>query len=359
MALRRYGVMKGRVVDYRHAIASNPHFQILINAGGEKFRASVNVKSNAFPSELLYYAIDDFEHPMTDILRQLSDGFTHLANTSDSGALDYIRDNLFVGADMVVMPYTKPGPDNDLNEKLEVYIKRAIKEEDVHPESREVLYPVIYAFGERWGPEKRTPDKIFGFKPGNGVHDIHMNQGNIKRWQRDDGVWQDGGLLFYFPKQEQWSAVFLAFQTQSFHTDDKSGRRLLHEPKPEHPEPIAHDNIPARMDKPIVRIVAALVNPPGEDAGKETITLKNTTRATIHLDNWMIVDKNRRYEVLQDIKLSGGTSRKVRLSGTGAQLSNKGGTISLLNPDGIKIDGVAYSKSQVARRRAGKELKFR
>jgi len=34
---------------------------------------------------------------------------------------------------------------------------------------------LIYAFGEPWVNE-RQKDKIFGFKPGNGIHDIHMNQ---------------------------------------------------------------------------------------------------------------------------------------------------------------------------------------
>ena len=41
-----------------------------------------------------------------------------------------------------------------------------------------------YAFGERWGPETPSKDKVFGFKPGNGVHDIHMNQGNSARFTR-------------------------------------------------------------------------------------------------------------------------------------------------------------------------------
>jgi uncharacterized protein YukJ len=35
----------------------------------------------------------------------------------------------------------------------------------------------VYALGERWEPEGDGPDKIFGFSPDNGVHDIHMNQG--------------------------------------------------------------------------------------------------------------------------------------------------------------------------------------
>ncbi len=39
------------------------------------------------------------------------------------------------------------------------------------------------------GPEP-VKDKIFGFRPGNGVHDIHMNQGNVGRFVSDDGVWQ-------------------------------------------------------------------------------------------------------------------------------------------------------------------------
>jgi uncharacterized protein YukJ len=39
--------------------------------------------------------------------------------------------------------------------------------------------------------------KVFGFLPGNGVHDIHMNQGNSQQFRGDDGVWQDGGLLLH------------------------------------------------------------------------------------------------------------------------------------------------------------------
>jgi len=44
------------------------------------------------------------------------------------------------------------------------------------------------------------------------VHDIHMNQGNSGAFGRDDGVWQDGGLLMHFPGESRWVAVFLAFQ---------------------------------------------------------------------------------------------------------------------------------------------------
>ena len=356
MPFRHYGVIKGYVLDSRHAHIGNPHFQILINADGIKYRASVNAKSNAFPSELLYLAVDNFEHPLTDTLEQLPIGYTTLASNRDSGALDYIRANLFDAAKMVKLPYDKAGPDNDLNEKLDTYIKRAVTETYAHPETREVSYPVLYAFGEPWGPE-HIPDKIFGFLPGNGIHNIHMNQGNMKRWQGDDGIWQDGGLIIFYPARDQWTAIFLAFQTQSFHTDDVTGRRLLHEPQPEHPEPRALPNIPARVDKPQVKIVSALVDPFGEDTGKEVVILRNMTDTAINLEGWTLVDKNRLYETLPSIGIAAGQTVDIHLTGTGAQLSNKGGTLTLLNQEGIKIHGIAWSKNQVARR-TGRVLKF-
>ena len=85
---------------------------------------------------------------------------------------------------------------------------------------------IIYAFGERWGPEENTPDSYFHFKPGNGIHDIHMNQGNVEKWQGDDGIWQDGGILIHFEKEEEWIGIFLAFQSQSWCTDEEGHARV-------------------------------------------------------------------------------------------------------------------------------------
>jgi len=39
-------------------------------------------------------------------------------------------------------------------------------------------YSRIYAFGSAWDPEEQKCDQVFGFLPGNGIHDIYMNQGN-------------------------------------------------------------------------------------------------------------------------------------------------------------------------------------
>jgi hypothetical protein len=196
---------------------------------------------------------------------------------------------------------------------------------------------VIYAFGERWGPEPGNPDKIFDFEPGNGVHDIHMNQGNHPRFQADDGVWQDGGLIFRFPSTDQWVAVFLAFQSQAWHTDDVTGHALV-APGPD-PDPKGSDFR--------IRIIAALVNPIGPAPEAETVTLLNTTPDAIELTGWGLIDKAEQIQHL-DGTIGAGATRVVQIASPLA-LGNKGGAITLVDAAGLKVHGVAYTKAQASR----------
>ena len=57
------------------------------------------------------------------------------------------------------------------------------------------------------------------------MHDIHMNQGNDKSHAGDDGVYQDGCLIFQYPNGK-YLAFYMAFQSQSFHTDNKTGHTI-------------------------------------------------------------------------------------------------------------------------------------
>lgn len=193
-------------------------------------------------------------------------------------ALDFIRANLFDRSKMIPLPFDVPGPDNDLNEKIDKYVQRAMADEEA----------LIYAFGERWGPEK-TKDKIFGFLPGNGIHDIHMNQGNVGKFRVDDGVWQDGAMLIYFPQENRWVGIFLKFQSQTWHTNDQDGHSIITDkPAPEGKEP-------PKLEEPenVVQIVAALVNPTGPDPKKETVILINTLPQPINLTGWAIATSSK------------------------------------------------------------------
>jgi uncharacterized protein YukJ len=324
MTIGLYGVLKGRAIDCKIDPQSDPspHYQVLVDDGNNKHRIAINVKSQLSPSDLLYLVDENFQHPVINQLLGLNKGFHKLEKQPGGMALDFIRANLLNVDDMKPLPPDLPGPSNDLKELIDLYIQRAIQSGTA----------TVYAFGAPWGPES-APDKYFGFRPGSGIHDIHMNQGSIGRFQKDNGVYQDGALLIHFPDRNQWVSIFLAFQSQCFHTDDQTG-----------------DAIPEACDQPVeeaVRILAALVNPAGHDPGHESVMLINVSPNQVALNGWSLADKNKRKYFLPDSALGAGEVRSLSLSGEDMQLSNKGGIITLLNAQGIKIHGVSYTKEQV------------
>ena len=187
------------------------------------------------------------------------------------------------------LPMDAPGEDNDLNEKINHYVQRAMADETA----------TLYAFGERWGPEP-LKDKIFGFKPNQGIHDIHMNQGNPRDGQfaGDNGVWQDGGLMVHFPGQQQWVGVFLKFQSQALHTDDQTGHPIT-PPVPIDPGEPPVQPPPENPDWG-ARIVAALVND-AQSPEVETVTLLNPSPRPLDLSGWSLADKNKKRQALSGV----------------------------------------------------------
>ena len=331
MALRSYGLLKGKAIEVRLGAGQSPHYQVRIVDDTTDYRIAINVKSQLAPSEVEYIVLERYQHPITTAVELMPKGFTPLERKPGSGALDFIRGNLFDRTKMRPLPFSVPGFDNDLNDKIDRVMQRAVADEAAE----------VYAFGERWGPEPGTKDKYFGFLPGNGIHDIHMNQGNSGRFVSDDGVYQDGGLLVHFPDQREWVAIFLKFQSQSWHTDDKTGHAITPPPPPaplEPPEP------PTTVEPDgLVRIVAALVNAT-QSPEIEVVTLLNTAPHDISLDGWALVDTQKKRLPLSNVLPSGAT-RTVRVQQPFA-LSNKGGIITLLDDKGLKVHGVSYTKAQ-------------
>ncbi len=326
MPLKNYGVLKGRAVDRRFGTGQNPHYQVRVVDEQTDYRIAVNVASQLAPSELEYLIDSDFRHAILDQLREMPAGWKSLPSKPGGVSLDFIRTNLFDPQRMRKLPFNVPGPDNDLNEKIDDFIQRAMADEEAN----------LYAFGERWGPEN-TKDKIFGFLPGNGVHDIHMNQGNVGRFVDDDGVYQDGALIIEFPRENQWVGVFLKFQSQTWHTDDQTGHQIVPEETPDG----------------LVRIVAALVNAI-ESPEKEYVTLLNMTSAAIDLDGWKIADRDKNKMALSGVLGAGETVRIPLVPPV--ILPNKGGIITLLNEAGLRVDGVTYTKAQASK--PGWTIKF-
>lgn len=169
MPIRNYGVLKGRAVrGIPERQGRTPHFQVLVDSDGVQFRVAIGTRSAVGAPDLLYFADPDFQHSFLERLTGLEDGFHPLDPNRESGALDYIRGSLVRREQMQPLPVDLPGRDNDLSEKIGSLIDRA----KADPAAR------LYAFGGRWGPEPQQRDVEFGFLPGNGLHDVHMNQGS-------------------------------------------------------------------------------------------------------------------------------------------------------------------------------------
>lgn len=311
MPLKRYGVLKSQPIATLIA-KDSAHLEIHTVDDERHYRIAVNVKSQTIPPELRYIIFEDYRHPITQTLEVLGDGFTPLDSKPGGIALDYIRGNLFNYHNMKIANIIT-GPDNDLSEAIEKNIDKAIRTKDT----------TVYAFGQSWGPEKKR-DAYFGFKPGGGIHDIHMNQGNTGKWLDDNGVFQDGGLFIHFPAEDRWVAIFLAFQSQTFFTDDITGNPI---------------NVRKEFEENSVIITAALLNPV---TGDKTISLLNTTPEDIDLTGWSLCDCLRNKFELSGNICKGGFLTLI-IPKNALSLPVSGGIISLLDKNNLKIHGVSYT----------------
>ncbi len=202
MPIRSYGVLKGRPISGQVQTSrktNEPHFHIKLDGGGKTFDIAVNVQS-LDKSEVIYHVEHDFHPPDPDGLAKLPEGFTLLANKGGPPnplAIDFIREGLVHPDQMAKLEIGTRNSQNDLQNEVSDLTGRI----EANPDA------VLYAFGSQF------PD---------GIHDIHMNQGNPGGgFGTDNGIYQDGALFINLPSQNRWLAVFIAFQTQIWQTDDR------------------------------------------------------------------------------------------------------------------------------------------
>lgn len=219
MPIKHYGVLSGRVSARILATTQNEHYHLLVNQDSQPQRVSINTMSATPPSQVLYYADANFQHPITDAILQASlpFDFTPLSSAPGGLALDFVRGNLFDPGKMVPLPGVSTGDSSSLNDELDQLVQLAISQPDA----------LVYAFGQHWQDASGADQYFPEIDPSTGVHDIHMNQGNPRgKYFKDNGVYQDGALIFHFPSAGNWAAVFTAFQSESFQTDDQTGHPL-------------------------------------------------------------------------------------------------------------------------------------
>ncbi|KAF4340070.1 yukJ [Fusarium beomiforme] len=337
--IARYGVWKATPVRYNvedpHLDWVSPHLQLFVHdKGGQEALAAVDIKSENRDSRLVYLITSDFTHHITEKLAQLDPGFHVLTGTLeqklDGLALDFIRSNLFDPTNGRILSHDIDNTGHDMLDQLRPILDRAISQK-----SR------VYIYGSQ-------------FSDGTGIHDIHMNQGNAGRWGRENGVFQDGALIFEFV--DHWEAVFIGFASQAVQTEDGpglAGHPLQQQDFMTWADLLAPDKgVPGlEPNDSSVVITQALVNPRGSDqqpgVPKQTISLKNRTSYEVDLTGWQIRNMMGQAQRLpSNFHIGPSASMTIEVH---IPISNQGGTISLLNRQGLVQHGVSYTKVEADR----------
>ncbi|KAG2416207.1 hypothetical protein HFD88_007400 [Aspergillus terreus] len=271
------------------------------------FRAAINIKSIGRESRLAYWVNHNIiAHPIAQKIANLSFGF-HPLKKLDGKGLDYIRSDLFDTKSGRVLPHDIDGPNNDIIDVLVPEVQQSIEKQ-----------ADIYLFGSC-------------FDTKNGIHDVHMNQGNIESFRRDDGVFQDGGLLIHYKDTDQWTGVFLAFASQALHTDDDTGHAI---------SPLTWGEFLApELIENSVAIKEAYVEK------QKSVTLANLTDHRVSLASWQLHNSAGEVQKLpKDAALDSKASKDFEVPNL--PFSRNGDIITLVDDHGLKIDGVSYNSQQ-------------
>jgi uncharacterized protein YukJ len=333
MALE-YGVLRARPdLAKREDGGSTPHLQIrALDATGQPWRVAMNVQSDD-GSEVVFWVVDPLVgHPILGALAAMPSGFTTTAANS-SESLDYVKAPLFDFALGRALPPSGSANADDLQDLLMLYLDQC-----------KAAGGELYAFGAKFDRNLHKPiDAEFGNTDGlHGVHDIHMNQGNVGAHAGDNGPFHDGGLVLSFP--DRVMGLLLAFQTQRVPTDATGaagpGAQPLSQIISGQPHPPATATAEVYLER-------ALINPAGSDPGREAVVLGNLATTTQSVHGWQLIDRNGRVTKL-DAEIPAGASAIVSLDGSGVQLGNNGGNLVLQDDQASQVDSVTYSAADAA-----------
>ena len=217
MPIRNYSVLAGKPVSGKVVTGSSTHYQMTVQASGGPFTVAVNIQS-VDGSDVLYAIEENFTPPDEAALQALSTGMTPLTSAPGGLALDFVREQIngapmITRQQMTLLPQFRPGGLSEEDRMLSRARSSALQNAVVTLLDMTIADRdgIIYAFGSSYADQGKV----------DGIHDIHMNQGNpANNHGYDNGIWQDGAIFLHLPSKNTWTAIFIAFQTESWSTDD-------------------------------------------------------------------------------------------------------------------------------------------
>jgi uncharacterized protein YukJ len=195
MTIKNYGVWVGTPIHFNPPKPNDksPHLDLKFQDNDGAWFANINVEStDAQDSRLVYWLVRDFQHSITGELTGKGVGYHPLG---EGEGLDYLNDGMIDVHNGEILPYESDGSGPDILDTLEPILKDAIHNK-----------ATIYLFGSEYVDSPRKK----------GIHEIHMNQGSLPRF--DNGKGQDGAIFLSFP-DGHWEGIFLAFASQAIETD--------------------------------------------------------------------------------------------------------------------------------------------
>jgi len=195
--MEKYVMFRGKVIDKWYDFDKRAHYHIVaMDDERKRFDLAVNIgsiyeKMNEIVSSNLKVYYDESYSCRKGIVRKMLLQKNGITECHKDLYLDYIRMKLFPQEKMVQMK----GFD-----VTSIYLTGIIEKNVVQAMNND-NYEVI-AFGRLYAN-------------GKGLHDIHMNQGSVDKFRKNDASYSDGGLFFRNKRDNKITAVFIAFITQS------------------------------------------------------------------------------------------------------------------------------------------------
>ena len=195
--MEKYVMFRGKVIDKWYGFDKRAHYHIVaMDSEGKRFDLAVNIgsiyeKMNEIVSSNLKVYYDENYNCRKRIVREMLLQKNGITECPKDLYLDYIRMKLFPHEKMIQMK----GFD-----VTSIYLTGIIEKNVVQAMNNDDFE--VIAFGRLYAN-------------GKGLHDIHMNQGSVDKFRKNDASYSDGGLFFRNRRDNKITAVFIAFITQS------------------------------------------------------------------------------------------------------------------------------------------------
>lgn len=208
-----YGVVVGTLHQYYRDPVNNygqyyhGNVDLLTPAG--IYKCAIDVDSKMLPNGVEWRVVE-LGQSLLGGVAALPNGWSYLASTATSGALDYVRSPSLQPRLGCVFVVASP---------LLEWLRRVL-EKNINPWKSGTSIDALADLEPLLANPKRV--YVFGepFTTGLGVHNIHQNQGDPSgsQWWAENGIWQDGATLV--ERQDGTFAAFLnKFKTQAYRTD--------------------------------------------------------------------------------------------------------------------------------------------